>query len=298
MAVLILFFVAYVAVEVFEKYTKEYAKEVRRKSKKSSKIFIEEQPLMNGVSVTRRIKQVHQPYGGYLRGRDLEKIKLGDGIEALNVEENIRANLVGLSVDYLSRYMTGTSVEKAFQVSLNGATMIGKRNVANGLISKIKNLDDTSIISAVKLVGFDTVFRAGESTYKPIEDINPNQATIENIRTMVMRSQHFFEVYGPKVMDGFNVIGGYTDTVSTGDGDFITRDTLWDFKVSKRPVNKDSTLQILMYWRMGLHSIHPEFKKIKYLGIYNPRMNEVSRIAVADIPKEVIEIVEKEVIGY
>jgi hypothetical protein len=53
-----------------------------------------------------------------------------------------------------------------------------------------------------------------------------------------------------------------------------------------------------MYWRMGLHSIHPEFKDIKYLGIYNPRLNTVSRIAVADIPKEVISEVEKEVIGY
>ena len=32
-----------------------------------------------------------------------------------------------------------------------------------------------------------------------------------------------------------------------------------------------------------LHSIHPEFKDVKYLGIYNPRMNTVSRIAVEDI---------------
>ena len=59
--------------------------------------------------------------------------------------------------------------------------------------------------------------------------------------------------------------GGYTNTVSAGDGDFTTADTLWDFKVSKMPVKKENTLQLLMYWRMGLHSIHPEFLKIKYL---------------------------------
>ena len=53
-----------------------------------------------------------------------------------------------------------------------------------------------------------------------------------------------------------------------------------------------------MYWRMGLHSIHPEFNHVKYLGIYNPRMNTAYRIAVSDIPNEVIQEVEKDVIGY
>lgn len=53
-----------------------------------------------------------------------------------------------------------------------------------------------------------------------------------------------------------------------------------------------------MYWRMGLRSIHPEFQNIKYLGIYNPRMNKVYRIAVENISEEVIREVEKDVIGY
>ena len=53
-----------------------------------------------------------------------------------------------------------------------------------------------------------------------------------------------------------------------------------------------------MYWRMGLHSIHPEFEDIKYLGIFNPRLNTVYRIAVTDIPEDVIKEVEREVIGY
>ncbi|MFU0512184.1 hypothetical protein [Gardnerella leopoldii] len=35
-----------------------------------------------------------------------------------------------------------------------------------------------------------------------------------------------------------------------------------DFKVSKEKLDKDQTLQLLMYWRMGLHSIHPEFQNI------------------------------------
>lgn len=53
-----------------------------------------------------------------------------------------------------------------------------------------------------------------------------------------------------------------------------------------------------MYWRMGLHSIHHEFKKIKYLGIYSPRLNTVYRINVNDISDEIIFEIEKNVIGY
>jgi hypothetical protein len=78
-----------------------------------------------------------------------------------------------------------------------------------------------------------------------------------------------------KLLDGFTFEGGYTDTVSKGDGDLTTAYTLWDFKVSKAKVKKEYTLQLLMYWRMGLHSVHPEFQSIKYLGIYNPRLNQV-----------------------
>lgn len=105
---------------------------------------------------------------------------------------------------------------------------------------------------------------------------------------MVERSLHFLEIYGPKVIDGFTFEGGYTDTISTGDG---------DFRVSKRKVQKEHTLQLLMYWRMGLHSIHPEFQRIQYLGIYKPRLNTVYRIPVADIPEDVIGEVEEKVIG-
>lgn len=92
--------------------------------------------------------------------------------------------------------------------------------------------------------------------------------------------------------------GGYTDTVDSGNGDFITADTLWDFKVSKAKVKKEATLQLLMYWCMGMHSIHPEFKQLKYLGIYNPRSNLLSQISIAEIPSNVIFEVERDVIGY
>lgn len=253
---------------------------------------------MAGYSVTQRIKQVSQHRGGYINPKELKPIVLGDGVNALNEQENVHASLIGMAVDYMTRFMTGTSARDAFMISLDGAACIGYEDKAENLLSNIKDLDDTSIINAIKLSGFDACARSSILGYKPIEDINPDVPTIENVRTMVKRSLHFFELYGPKVLDGFTFEGGYTDIVCTGDGDFTTKDTLWDFKVSKMSIKKEHTLQLLMYWRMGLHSIHPEFKDVKYLGIYNPRINTVYRIAVTDISKDVIKQVETDVIGY
>ena len=253
---------------------------------------------MSGVSVTQRIKQVKQPRGGYINPKELTVVSLGDGADTLNPVENIHPSLMGLAVDYMTRFMTGSSAVDAFAISLNGAQIIGEMDLAQELLAGVKGLDDNSIVCAVKLGGFDVCRRAGAMGYKPVQDINPDVDTIENVRMMVRRAMYFFDAYGPKVMDDFTFEEGYTPTVSTGDGDFLTADTLWDFKVSKMPVKKEYTLQLLMYWRMGLHSVHPEFCDVKYLGIYNPRMNEVSRIAIADIPQNVIDEVESEVIGY
>lgn len=250
-----------------------------------------------GYSVTQRIKNVKQPKGGYINPKELQTESLGPGIETLNPAENVSPNLVGLAVDYLTRFMSGASSPEAFEISLRGAHNLGEDALAAKLLAEVKGLDDISITNAIKLTGFDVCYRAGLG-YKPVSEIKPDQATIQNVKTMVERSLHFLDVYGPKQLDGFTFEGGYTDTVSTGDGDFTTADTLWDFKVSKRKVQKEHTLQLLMYWRMGLHSVHPEFQSIKYLGIYNPRLNQVHRIAVAAIPEDVIREVEEKIIGY
>lgn len=115
---------------------------------------------------------------------------------------------------------------------------------------------------------------------------------------LVNRSLLFLKKYGPVVKHGFTFEGGYTKTVSYGDGVFLTKDTLWDFKVSKNEPTSKRTLQILMYFIMGKHSIHKEFKTIKYVGIYNPRLNTVYRYEVSKIAPETIKYIEKNIIGY
>lgn len=248
------------------------------------------------ASVTQRIKEIKQPRGGYLKPREWEKIEFTDN-EKLG-PENIHSSLVGLAVDYLTRFMMNEKVIDAFQVSLIGATIINDEVNAYRLLSQIKGLDDTSIYYACQLVGYDVCARAGIMGYSNVNEIQADMDTINNIKIMVRRSILFFKKYGPIIKDGFTFEGGYTKKIDAGDGDFLTVDTLWDFKVSKKNPTSSHTLQLLVYYIMGIHSSHKEFTFIKKLGIFNPRMNCVYLKNISDISKEVIDEVSKKVIGY
>ena len=230
------------------------------------------------TSVTNRIKVVKQPRGGYIPLKQFSAITLDDG-KILNSDESVSPGLVGSAVDYLTR-------------------LVGEFDKAISLLNQIVGLDNQSIAAACILVGYDVAFRAGPARFMTVDTIHADETTIENIRIMVQRSLHFFEIYGPITLDGFTFDSAYTDTITSGDGDYLTKDTLWDFKVIKSKPNKDYTLQVLIYYLMGIRSNQPEFLSISKLGFFNPRQNIVYQTAIADIPKEVIETVEKNVIGY
>ena len=177
-------------------------------------------------------------------------------------------------VDYLTRFMLGERKEDAFGVSLFGANRaeaFGLKNaskIAKEFCSNIKGLDKESIINACKLTTFDVWRRnpieaMNAKTYK---ETNPDDETIYNITILVSRSIAFFEKYGPIKVSGFTFEppdtevekalgedapvewGGYTKTIDSGDGDFLTEDTMWDFKVSSSKPTSKHTLQLLTYW--------------------------------------------------
>lgn len=257
-------------------------------------------------SVTRRVKSIKQPYGGYLPRKIFKRVQLEDGNE-LNSRENIPANLMGLVVDYLTRLMMGASSEDAFDISLTGAKVLDNiygnteaSEYAQTLIENIKGLDPQSITNACKMTGFDVCYRAGVEFFNP-ENIylKPNGDTIENVAILVSRTVNFLKEYGPVIKDGFTFEGGgYTQTVSSGDGDYLTKDTLWDLKVVKNTFNKNYSLQILVYYLMGKHSNQSIFNDITKIGLFNPRLNEYYILNIAKVSKDIIQEVETEVIGY
>lgn len=261
---------------------------------------------INMSSVTQRISEIKQPTGGYLPLSKMNIEVFSDGYE-LKPNENIHSSVIGMAVDYLSRFMSGTSVKESFAISLQGAKIAEKFGVTDAraksfvLLRHIKGLDDDSIICACKLVTYDVWLRNTRYALDSLSEVDtePDEDTIANIRIMVKRSLAFFEKYGPVTVDGFTFeTAGYTKIVDSGDGDFLTEDTLWDFKVlSKEPVPKH-TLQILMYWIMGQHSGKDIFKKISKVGIFNPRLNVVYTIDVTDVGEDVIKQIEDAVICY
>jgi hypothetical protein len=256
------------------------------------------------TTVTRRIKEVKQPRGGYINPTVMSVRRLEDGQPTPldHKAENIHASLVGLAVDYLTRLANGAEPKDAFAISLWGARLLGGavlvRAVADVDSLARGRVDAASIAAACRLAGYDVAYRVGPSMFNPDAQTNPDAVTTEHISIMVERSMAFFREYGPVTMDGFSFPGGYTEIVSAGDGDFLTGETLWDFKVSINGPTKDHTLQLLMYCLMGQRSGQPQFDGITHLGVFNPRLNIVHRVALADIPVEILKEVSHDVIGY
>jgi len=275
-------------------------------------------------SVTGRINEIKQPYGGYLKPSAFKTTVINDGI-TLNEQENLHASTIGLVIDYFTRFVMGADKREAFEISLKGAKCAEKlgsyfMDEAEALLDGITELNDESIINACKLVTFDVWYRNPIFAFgsKGYEEICPDETTIQNIHTLIQRSASFFEKYEPVTKEGFtfepvkknekayqNMLesgkgsyGGYTATVQFGDGDFLTADTLWDFKVSKSKPKSKHTLQLLMYWIMGQHSGQEIYKNITKLGIFNPRLNTVYLLDMKEVPETVIKTVEKEVICY
>ncbi len=276
-------------------------------------------------SVTHRIEEIRQPRGGYIKLSSFNEIPFEDGI-VLTEKENISPILVGLAVEYLTRIAFGEPPETALSVSMKGfsiAEILGEKGSSKAgirLIKGIKGLDDKSITSICKLVSFDVWARNPEIApfSRNYKEISPDSITINNIRVLVNRSISFFNLYGPIIKSGFSfekegddtilyevflesdqkIYGGYTRTVDHGEGDFLTKDTLWDFKVSVSKPKPKHTLQILMYWIMGQHSGQHIFRGIKKIGIFNPRLNVAYILDTNDIPADTIKTIEKDVICY
>ena len=160
-------------------------------------------------SVTGRISEIKQPRGGYINLSKFKSIDMYDGF-VLN-EENIHGSVVGMAVDYFTRFIMGSDLLKAFSISLQGAVIAESLGVKNAkdkalfLLSGIKGLDDNSVVKACKLVTFDVwvrnpMYAVGARSF---EDTNPDKSTVQNVQILVKRCLAFFERFGRPMYDGF-----------------------------------------------------------------------------------------------
>ena len=226
----------------------------------------------------------------------------------LEADENRSPQTVGVVVDYLTRFMIFHDASEAFKISAEGAMRKEMMTDSNGkelvrfteLIQGVTGLDDKSIINACLLSEYDVWKRnlSAAMSITDYESVIPDKKTINNIRTMVERSVDFFNI-NPIIKDGFTFEpDGYSAVVTSGDGDFLSKDTLWDFKVSKHDPSTDNTLQILMYYIMGKHSGNHLYDEIDKIGIFNPRLNKAYLYDMNNYSKELYEEIERDVICY
>ncbi len=252
------------------------------------------------LSVTQRIRTVSQPRGGFLPVNSLEKRYYRDGktINTTSPSYQAYSNIQGMAVDYLTRFMCGFPAEKAFCVSLAGAEKVNDSERAHSILNSVKGLDYDSIIAACKLSGYDVAYRRGPAFYSSVENIYPDRTIIDNIEIMVKRGVKFLLKQGEVKDVGFTFEGGYTHLVSSGDGDFLTSDGLWDFKTSLHDPNSAETLQILMYYAMAVHSQNRAYTHINKIGLFNPLKNILYFIPVEKLQDEVMMEICHDVIGY
>ena len=255
-------------------------------------------------SVTQIVGVAHQPRRGYLPLSEFDETVYIDG-RTVAGDYNIHSSLVGLAVDYGTRLMQGANPEKVFSAALAGASLVDAQDEAieilNDIVSNLdraKGLDAQVITGICKLSGFDSACRAGAVAYKPISEINPDNQTIADIAVLIERALEFFQEVGPVLDSGFTFGGGYSDRVEAGDADYLTGDTIWDLKVRKGVPNKNSTLQVLLYYLLALRSGKEEFKGVKRVGIYNPYLQRAWVVDVLGLNESMLKDVMSKVLDY
>ena len=115
-------------------------------------------------TVTQRIRAIKQPDEGYIPISKFSVKKYEDFCR-LNYKENITANYVGLAVDYLTRFYVTKNIEEAFDISMLGAKILheeyGMDEEYQHCLELLEKIRQGDVVSAVQLVAYDEVYRAG-----------------------------------------------------------------------------------------------------------------------------------------
>lgn len=263
-------------------------------------------------TVTQIIRNTKQPKGGYIPARWLNKHEFNQSASDRTYDENIKPQIIGTVVDYLTRYCLihpkdEKQIDEAFHICGMGAEIIDDVWGFKQHILKMRTfdedetvfLDDETIKHAVQLIHYDVIYRTGSSEFAPTSDeLKPDDDTIKSIRQSVERAMYFFSKMRTPIDSEIVFDGGFNDYVTNGDGDFLANDTIWDMKVSKYPPNKDHTLQLAMYYILAQASGQYKYTHIQRLGIYNPRLHTCYYINVKDIPKDTWQTIKYDIMQY
>ncbi|MFQ6974927.1 MAG: hypothetical protein ACLRSA_04465 [Streptococcus salivarius] len=140
---------------------------------------------------------------------------LDDG-QVLNPEKSIAASLVGTAVDYLSRFMDGTSGRgRLLRFPCLGLRAMRMEAKALVFWMMSRGYDDVSITEPCRLAGFDSAqFVRGPVLSPSARGYCSRSGYCANIRIMVERSLSFSRSFGPVTADGRTMEGAHAATIT------------------------------------------------------------------------------------
>lgn len=284
--------------------------------------------MVSSTSVTGFLNKLKIGQNFYLFKKLIkEENIIENGVQLINLQESISPIIMGLTVDYLTRLSLGQKKEEVFFASQYGRELLWMKITAAypGLLlsdmskyildeettffKQLINYYDQNFLQVdnslslqnallvAKLSHYDAI---GRALYT---DIYPEQTTLDALTydvivQLVQRNLVILKKENNVVCSVHftpdHLHHPFKKIIKSGDGDFYDDDFVWDLKVSsKKPSNKDF-IQLMVYFLLGLNSsLRVKFKKISYIGIINPRLNKVYKVAIKDIPVKLWDFVCK-----
>lgn len=219
-------------------------------------------------------------------------------------EESLKPTLLGTLIDYLTRIVIYKDL-KAFDFIKNTKN----KKLIQQLKKDFKDIDYTQLTQEnIKLVTrlclFEHSFRGNEYIDPLKENIEINTLTCDHIKIMLNRANNFFNKFGHPVLTQYKCsittsLKEKTYVEVYGDGDYLLQDALVDFKVSKNGPIQDYVRQLLIYY-IGLVGKDLKKKKvkreeIKYLIIFNPRLDMFYKLDLESISEASLGEVNKNI---
>lgn len=226
-----------------------------------------------------RAEQASQPRGGLLPLIFFDRYELG-GASLTRRTESGNPGTIGSAVELIARW------------DLAGDPRAGNDPSAAALeaIRGVRRGEHTES-GLGRLAAMQRTWEWNADEFDELEwEEGEGDETLMHIAEMRARISRCFERFGQPVRPGTWAVHSERFHLD-GHIDFVTADTIWDLKVSVTAPGRADVLQLLLYW-VALRDDPDNSLKIVYVGIYNPRLDTVWRIAVAEIPQDVVSSVE------
>ncbi len=271
------------------------------------------------ATVSRVARSEPQPSGGYLPAKWFTKSTVvfktvdedkEDTIRLTDAEfskETIHPTTIGMIVDLLTRVLLFGKEQDVYEIARMGELYAESRGILredfltlDDFIVKVKGTDKESVDAVCQIVLFESIYRSG---MEPNWNQEIDDLTYQHIKLMVERSVSFLKSSGVTGC-GQKFPCAYNKKICAGDMDFLSADTLFDMKVSKKDqLDSKQTLQLGMYYTMGKISskFRPEYCKefgtMHKVAIYNPRSNLVFELDMDEVDDSTKIAIEEVVCG-